>query len=61
MRESSKEKSVVLVYRKEATHLINDSDDSDQGEVNSEEIFDELIANIALIVKRYDESLSNGV
>lgn len=50
MRDSKKEKYVALVSIKEAVSLINDFDDSDQGEINNDETLEELVASIALIV-----------
>lgn len=50
-----------MVSRKEAINLISDSDYSDQGETSNEEIIDELVANVALIDKHYEENISNGV
>lgn len=60
MKGSNKERFVALVSRKEATNLISDSDDSDQGETSNEEITNELVASSLLTVKHYEESRSNG-
>ncbi|KAL7615703.1 hypothetical protein Lser_V15G01817 [Lactuca serriola] len=61
MKESSKEKYVDLVYRKEARKTISDLDNSDQAEEPDEDLTDDLVASAALIVKRYEESRANRI
>lgn len=60
MKESRKEKFVALVSRKEVMKLFNNSYISDQGEDSDEDLIDGLIVSVALIIKRYEESILNG-
>lgn len=61
IKDSNKEKFMALVSRKEATNIISDSNDSNQGEGSNDDITDELVARVAFIVKRHEESKSNRV
>lgn len=60
MSDSNKLKFVAMFSRKEVASLISNSDDYAQGEINNDEIPNYLVSNVALIVKRYEKSRSNG-